>query len=187
MILAQELGLSENDMDMYFPVDMESAKAPMVIVAATTNKIGEKVIGVCRLAADNELTYLDFYGATQDYLTKHGRDPVDISEAYEVFGEIMVTVVKPPEHGRLVLGEWDRWEESYHPDEGYLGKDRVEVIMSIGEDVIRVVYNLLVQPKALDQIEESERNALCPKGWYWIMSGLENGNITFADPIDSEF
>ncbi|GHU08818.1 hypothetical protein FACS1894158_18270 [Betaproteobacteria bacterium] len=161
-------------MDMYFPVDMESAKAPVIIVAAASQS-SKKVVGACMPVANNELTYLDFYGAAQHYLTEHdGRYPVDINE---VFGKITFTIVRPPEHGRLVVGEWGYWVDSYHPDEGYLGKDRVEVIMSIGEDVIRVVYNLLVQPKALDQIEESERNALCPKGWYWIISGLEDGNI----------
>jgi hypothetical protein len=117
----------------------------------------------------------DLRVAAQTHFFLRGVEPmvVDISRI-----EIKVIyIVRQPEHGHLIWGENSLYGEgSYIPDEGYLGKDRLEALVAVGDDVVRVVYNFVVQKKATDQLEESERNALCPKGVFWIISGASTEN-----------
>jgi hypothetical protein len=170
--LAWEWGLSENDMDAYLPVDLESTKVPMVIVAAA-DKITENVIGVCQ-PVDNAGGF-DLRVAAQTHFFLRGVEPmeVDISRI-----EIKVIyIVRQPEHGHFILGENSLYGEgTYIPDEGYLGEDRLEAFVAVGDDVVRVVYNFVVQPNATDQLEESAWNALCPKGLFWIISETSTEN-----------
>jgi hypothetical protein len=89
--LAREWRLSENDMDMYFPADLESAQAPIVIVAATRQS-GQNVIGVCQ-PVDNASGF-DLRVAAQTHFFLRGVEPmeVDISRIeIKVIGDIQQT------------------------------------------------------------------------------------------------
>jgi hypothetical protein len=166
-------------MDMYFPVDLESAKAPMVMVAAA-GKTNEKVIGVCMPIGPSLVTF-SFGTPAQHYLILYdGKDPmdVDISRVEIRF----LDIVRQPEHGRLIMDENSSYGGgAYDPDEGYLGKDRVEAIVAVGDDVIRVVMNFIIQTESVDQILDHEWKKLCPKGLFQKISGAPAGNDT--DPV----
>jgi hypothetical protein len=153
-------------MDMYFPVDLESAKAPVAIVAA--GNVSAKIVGVCSISEN--LDSFPFGLAAQYYLVQYdGKHPmeVDISRV-----KIKVlNIVRQPEHGRLIMDESNPYGRAiYHPDEGYLGKDRVEAIVSVGEDIVKVIVHIVVQSGAVDQLADSEWNKFCPKGLYWKIS-----------------
>ncbi|MDR0716137.1 MAG: matrixin family metalloprotease [Azoarcus sp.] len=169
--LAQELGLLESDMDVYFPVDLESGSVPMAVVASAA-KSSEHVFGVCRPVTMNSFTTDAFGVMAQSYLMKRGKDPmeVDISKV----SIKLISIVKQPEHGQFVMLEGEYGSAKYTPDKGYLGKDRVEVIVSVGDEIIRIVCDFVVQQKATDSLElgGAEWNELCPKGIGWIISEL---------------
>lgn len=163
----------EKNMDIYFPPDLNMAKAPTVLVAA--NKAREKVVGVCA-PVDNGAS-IDFGSTAQHYLRRYeGRDPMDVDISRVKIK--LLEVVRQPKHGRLFLDDNDPYSSgAYHPDPGYLGKDRVEAIVSVGKDVVRVVYDLVVQTEAVDGLmsrDDSKKvmKALCPKGRSWKISGL---------------
>jgi hypothetical protein len=174
--LARELGLSENDMDMYFPADFGSENTPVMIVAAA-NKAKEHVIGTC-MPSENLATFT-FGEPARHYLRMYGNFMEGDNSSAKIK---VIAVVRQPEHGRLVMAGNDPYGRgTYFPDEGYFGKDRVEAIVSVGDDIVRVVYNFVAQPKAVDQLEKSEWNALCPKGLYWIISETSGNPLSFFD------
>jgi hypothetical protein len=171
--LAKEWGLSENDMDMYYPPDLESAQAPMVIVAGT-NQAKEKVIGVC-LPSDGLINF-DFGTAAQYYLVQYeGKAPMEVDISRVAIK--VLAVVRQPAHGQLVMDESNPYGYgTYYPNKGYLGKDRIEAIVLVGKDVVRVVYNFVVQAEAIDDLMSRDDSAkvmkaFCPKGLYWKISG----------------
>ena len=177
--LAQEWGLSENDMDFYFPPDLESTNPPMVIVsAADQTKTREKVMGWC-LPVDN-LTTFGFVSAAQQYLMQYeGKDPVDVHIS-RVEAKILA-ITRQPEHGILTLhDEEPDGYAVYRPDEGYRGKDRVEALVAVGEDIVRVVLNFVVigSERAVDQLQGPEWIKLCPKGDSWRISDVSPPNPT---------
>lgn len=159
-------------MDMYFPVDMEPINPPVVMVAAANNNVREKVVGVCTIA-DN-LSGFDFGGAAQGYLIGQGKTlmEVDISNVKTK----LISIIRKPEHGRLLMDETGPYVAgTYIPEQGFVGKDRAEAIVSVGGDVVRVVYYFAVQSKPTDSLTDSQRKRLCPKSW-WIISGTPDGD-----------
>jgi len=139
-----------------------------MVIAAAADKVKEKIIGVCE-PAENVNTF-SFGVPAQYYLIKyegkHAMD-VDISRVQIKLLEI----VRQPAHGRHLMDETDPYASgAYHPDKGYFGKDRIEAIVSVGKDVVRVVYNFVVQPEAVDQLSDAKVKALCPRGLYWKIS-----------------
>jgi hypothetical protein len=178
--LAGEWGLMEDDMDMYLPPNLETTQAPMVIVAAT-NKAKEKIVGYCTLV-DN-LGDFSFGGVAQEYLIKYqGKNPmdVDISRA-----QIKVLdIIRQPAHGQLLMDETDPYGGGiYRPNQGFLGKDRAEAIVSVGQDVVRVVYTFVVQTEAVDNLRSRDDSAkvmkkLCPRGFLWKISEMPAGSIS---------
>lgn len=155
-------------MEMYFPPDQASMQPPaMIVVAAKLAK--EKAIGVC-LPVDN-LSYASFGLAAQSYLIRYeGKDPMAVDISRVQFKVLAVT--QQPKHGRLVMVDNDPYgSAAYRPDEGYYGKDRIEATVAVGNEVVRVVYNFVVQPKATDQLTPSEEKRLCPRGLDWKISG----------------
>jgi hypothetical protein len=187
--LVKEWGLSENDMNMYFPVDLESTQPPMVMVAAADNKVSEKVVGVvgaCAIA-DNSGSF-SFGSMAQGYLVWRGKtlQEVDVSKVKIK----IVSIVRQPEHGRLFIDDTDQYGSGfYYPDKGFIGKDRVEAIVSVGSDLVRVVYYFAVQSKAVDNLTRSEEKKLCPK-YSWIISGTsakDSGLSTWDDKFVAMF
>ncbi|MDR0578299.1 MAG: hypothetical protein LBI87_12410 [Candidatus Accumulibacter sp.] len=184
-------------MDMYFPVDLESAKPPMVIIAATSQS-SERIIGLC-LPVDDRVGFY-FGTAAQQYLTQYdGKDPIDVNVSKVKIKLIAIT--RQPEHGRLVMDETGLHEGgTYLPDEGYLGKDRVEAIVAVGDDVVKVVVNFVnigqlgdgsdkykfdrrFGGRSVDQLEDPEWKMLCPKGAFWKISDASPENSDLASWI----
>lgn len=169
-------------MDMYFPPELGLAKAPTVIVAAA-NKAREKVIGVC-LPSEN-LSVFDFGTAAQHYLVKYEhKNPMEVDISKVKIN--VLAIVRQPSHGRLVMHENGPYgTASYYPDKGYYGKDRIEGIVSVGKDIVRVVFNFVVQTEAVDDLMRRDDSAkvmkaLCPKGLYWKISWTPTDNISDA-------
>ncbi|MCL2636430.1 MAG: hypothetical protein FWD50_07395 [Betaproteobacteria bacterium] len=178
-------------MDIYFPPDLESANPPMVIVAAADKtKSREKVLGVC-MPVDT-YTSLSFGGMAQKYLMRYaGKDPADVDISRVQIKLLAIT--RQPEHGHLemyedktIRGSYGK-DANYFPDEGYLGKDRVEALVAVGEDIVRVIYDIVnIGPhggesgietfdprfdgRSVDQLQDYERKKLCPKGPSWRIS-----------------
>lgn len=171
-------------MNMYFPVDSESTNPPVVMVAAADNKVSEKVVGVvgaCAIA-DN-MGNFSFGDVAQDYLVGRGKtlQEVDVSKVKIK----IVSIVRQPEHGRLFIDDTSRFGSGmYYPDKGFIGKDRVEGIVSVGRDVVRVVYYFAVQPESVDNLTISEKRKLCPKST-WIISGASDQS-SGVSPRDSD-
>ena len=133
-------------MDMYFPVDLESAKPPVMIVAAAA-QAREKAIGVCH-PVDTSIS-LGFGIAAQSYYhySMQHKDATDIDVDLSWDKIKVLAITRQPEHGRLILADVnDPYGGGYRyiPNEGYLGKDRVEALVAVGDDVIRVVHNLVM-------------------------------------------
>ncbi len=206
--LAGEWGLSENDMDMYFPPDQASTQTPMMIVAAA-NPSKERVVGACQPVEGNSggETLFAFGDVAQHYLRRYEhKDPMDVDISRVQIKLLAVT--RQPEHGSLTMIKNDPYQSAlYRPDAGYYGKDRIEATVAVGKDVVRVVYNFVIQRKAVDNLQPAEERKLCPKGFQWKISGAseEGGpvaggrfegmnalltaatqNLTFADLSGSE-
>ena len=87
----------------------------------------------------------------------------------------LLAVTKTPKHGQMTMIENDPYHSAiYYPDEGYLGKDRVEATVAVGKDIVRVVYHFVVQRKATDQLSDAEHRKLCPRGVFWKISGASD-------------
>ena len=207
--MAGEWGLSENDMDMYFPPEQTSTRPPMLIVAAA-NPSKERVVGACLPVKGGELAegvLFAFGGAAQDYLIRYEhKDPMDVDISRVQIKLLAVT--RQPEHGSLTKIKNDPYQAIlYRPDAGYYGKDRVEATVAVGNDIVRVVYNFVVQRKDIERLQPAEDRKLCPKGLFWKISGSSevgstvaggriegmnallsaaSQNLTFADLNDSE-
>ena len=180
--LAGEWGLSENDMDMYFPPDQALTQPPMMIVAAA-NPTKERVVGVCLPVKGGELAegiLFSFGGAAQDYLIRYEhKDPMDVDISRVQIKLLAVT--RQPEHGQLTMIKNDPYQAIlYRPDAGYYGKDRVEATVAVGKDIVRVVYNFVIQRKYIERLQPAEDRKLCPKGLYWKISGASEEGDTLT-------
>ena len=47
----------------------------------------------------------------------------------------------------------------------------VEATVAVGNDIVRVVYNFVVQRKDIERLQPAEDRKLCPKGLFWKISG----------------
>lgn len=159
-------------MDIYFlPEQFETNLATTMVVAPRKPK--EKVIGVCEVVGDRFAGEASFGLAAQSYLTKYdGKKPMDVDISKVKIH--LLSITQQPKHGRLVKvedslygGSW-----SYYPDEAYFGKDIVEALVTVGEDVVRVKYNLLVQAKIVDQLTDGQYRSFCPRTTRKISSSL---------------
>lgn len=160
-------------MDMYFPPDQASTQPPMMIVAAA-NPTKERVIGVCQAVEGDQPVEgggISFGGSAQQYLRLYEhKNPMDVDISRVQIKLLAVTQL--PKHGRLEISKNDPYQGAYYyPDAGYFGKDRIEATVAVGKDVVRVVYNFVVQRKAVDNLQNTEYRKLCPKGFTWKISG----------------
>ena len=187
--LAGEWGLSENDMDMYFPPDQVSTQPPMMIVAAAS-PTKEKVVGACLPVKGGEPepgegVLFSFGGAAQGYLVRYEhKDPMDVDISRVQIKLLAVT--RPPEHGQLTMIKNDPYQSTlYRPDAGYYGKDRIEATVAVGNDIVRVVYSFVVQRKDIERLQPAEDRKLCPKGLYWkISEASEEGRTVTSGRFD---
>ncbi len=184
--LAGEWGLSENDMDMYFPLDQATTQPPTMIVAAA-NPTKERVVGVCQ-PVDANLeggggALFGFGSVAQRYLMRYERkDPMDVDISRVQIKLLALTQL--PKHGQMTMIENDlSLRAIYYPHEGYIGKDRVEATVAVGKDIVRVVYNFVVQRKATDQLSDAEHRKLCPSGSVWKISGASEEGGSLASLI----
>lgn len=143
----------------------------MIVAAANLTK--ERVIGVCQVAQGSSVEggWVSFGTAAQDYLIRYEhKDPMDVDISRVQIKLLAVT--RQPEHGSLTMTKNDPYPSAlYLPDAGYFGKDRIEATVAVGKDVVRVVYNFVVQRKAVDNLQNVEYRKLCPKGFTWKISG----------------
>ena len=180
--LAVNWGLSENDMDIYFPPDQASTQ-PSVMIVAAVNPTKERVVGVCQVVEGDQPVEggdITFGGSAQRYLRlfEH-KNPMDIDISRVQIKLLEVTQL--PKHGRLEITKNNPYHTAvYYPDAGYYGKDRVEATVAVGKDVVRVVYNFVVQRKAVDNLQNAEHRKFCPKGFVWKISGASEEVGTIA-------
>jgi hypothetical protein len=157
-------------MDIYYPVDLETANAPSVLVADAQHVGRERVMGICS-PVDN--LWNDAPGEiARGYLMRYENKTLQELPPLKSLNDIHI--VRQAEHGRLILAEDSREGYivlTYIPDEGYLGKEQFEAVVFMGNDSVRIVYHLVVQSKATDQLSDSEFDKLCPKV-EWIISEL---------------
>lgn len=184
--LAGEWGLSENDMDMYFPPDQASTQSPIMIVAAA-NSTKEKVVGACLpVEGDSaEGVSLNFGSAAQDYLVRYEhKDPMDVDISRVQIKLLAVT--RSPENGQLTMIQNSPYPlAQYLPSAGYYGKDRVEATVFVGNDIVRVVYNFVIQRKNVEKLQPVEEKKLCPRGLYWKISGVsEEGGLVAGNHFE---
>ena len=158
-------------MDMYFPPDQATTQPQMIIAAA--NPVKEMIVGVCHPVEGNSAgeTLIGFGDAAQRYLMRYEhKDPRDVAISRVQIKLLAVT--QPPKHGRLTMIESDPYQQAlYLPDAGYYGKDQIEATVAVGKDIVRVVYNFVMQRKAVDNLQRAEEQKLCPKGFEWKISG----------------
>lgn len=173
-------------MDIYFPPDQGAIQpATTMLVASRSSK--EKIIGECqvveRQVAGGGFSGVASFGITaQGYLDKY--DGKSISERAIKTGKIAikVTIAAQPKHGRLVKRENDPYGTwNYYPNEAYLGKDKVEALVSVGDDVVRVVYNFVVQPKVVDQLTDTQYRKFCSRNAWKISSNLPTSTGDFSN------
>lgn len=178
---ASEWNLSESDMDMYFPLEQVSTQSvPTMLVASKQNK--ENVVGVCEVVGDGFPGVASFGTAAQFYLRDYkGKDPMDVDISRIKIQVLSVT--KQPQHGRLIMtgnspygGRW-----VYYPNEAYLGKDKVEALVSVGNDIVRVVYNFVTQAEVVDQLPDGQYRKYCPRHTWKISSNLPTGTDDFTN------
>jgi hypothetical protein len=172
-------------MDMHFPPDHSASQPPMVIVAAA-NPAKEMVVGVCQ-PVDANLeggggALFGFGVVAQQYLIRYAhKDPMDVDTSRIKIKLLALTQL--PKHGQMTMIKNDLYQRAiYHPDEGYIGKDRIEATVAVGKDIVRVVYNFVVQRKATDQLSDAEHRKLCPSGGEWKISGpaVEEGGALLS-------
>ncbi|MGP1665088.1 MAG: Ig-like domain-containing protein, partial [Rhodanobacter sp.] len=86
----------------------------------------------------------------------------------ELEASAKVTLLQPPKHGQLISGD------TYRPDVGYHGKDKVVALVEIGGYRVKVAYFIQVfMDKNVGDNEETIRKYCGPKGDMWKIS-LQN-------------
>jgi hypothetical protein len=164
----------ENEMDMYYPVDFDTSNPPAIMIADKSATGYERVSEGCIVVGMNSSTVSSLYLAALDVLKNK-----DIKLKKIIIDAI--NIIKPPEHGRLFLNKDNsNLLMTYIPTENYLGKDRTEIVVRVGDDQVRFVYNFVVQSREPDGLTEEEELKFCPRAW-WIIS--EPSIDYYNDPI----
>lgn len=134
-------------------MDMQSIvtpdhRGPVVIVAAaqTSKVVRQRTLGVCLVAMKTKGDFIDGISVMPNY---NAKDYYSFYEKKEFAAPSFdsIRIVKQPQHGELkqykMATGFDAY--SYEADLGYLGKDRFEVLVSVGNETVRIVYFLTVQ------------------------------------------
>lgn len=132
---------------------------PQVQVAGRVAVVAD-VQGICQFAqADMDpaytpsAVYLGYASYLQDILPKDlsgvdagpGRTADQLAWFENWQKSIRVTVVSAPRHGRMIVDDKiDRRQPSYFPNKGFVGKDRVDVLVSAKDGKGRLVTRKLV-------------------------------------------
>ncbi len=155
------------------------------------------VYGVCQTAKQSSGAEINPIYAGGSYLFNyHGNDPryKEKLDSSQFFSGAKITLIKAPNHGKLVLeeGQWSgKADYHYMPDAGYFGKDRF--VMQVEKNGVKVRIQYLIWA-----IEDSEPEiGICnPERWK-ISSPSDTPslanvltaatqNLTFADLNGSE-
>ena len=144
-------------------IEIPDLGTPAVIVAAAPAASHEKVMGVCLPVQQTQDKVLGVLTTSPDsdavvYLSRYFK----LEVASISFENIRIT--KQPTYGQLSrekdAGGIDRYV--YRPNFGYLGKDRFEAVVLVGNETVRIVYYIVVQPNRTDQ-EGFRSEKYCPK------------------------
>lgn len=178
---AQELGLMGNDMDMYYIDQLDAAKTPVVLVAQAPVSGRERVMGMC---VPVEMTQKDWLGMmtfdpasdAAQYMEFFAKQPLT---SFLPFDSIRIT--QQPVHGTLTREKnaVGRDIYVYRPNIGYLGKDRIEAVVPVGNDTVRIIYNLVVQPDPIER-EDFDRQKYCPMTEWKISSYFKTSTLDNA-------
>jgi hypothetical protein len=175
LAMANRFGSLENKMDIYYPVDVDlgTTNTPSVLVAEARQAGRERAVGICSIA-DNG--WNDLPGEiARGYLMRYENKTLQELPPLASFKDIRI--VKQAEHGRLILEEGSNGMLlTYLPDEGYHGKEHFEVLVSMGDGFLRIVYYVVanvslgsIDGLAADQLSDSEIRKFCPEGG-WLIS-----------------
>jgi hypothetical protein len=141
-------------------LDMHQGPVAQAIMSAP-QKVSYRTIGICHLAENpsepgNATNMLSPVTEVEIYFHNHH---------WELPEAVTAKVVRPPAHGTLTPDYPDSPNVLvYHPHPGYLGKDRVTVIASIGEKPLRIEYfvNVMTVVQADDQEPGVYERGDCP-------------------------
>lgn len=154
----------------------------IVMVAATpSNNTQTRAMGMC-LVVDQ--TRKGVLGITTT-------DPTEDAAHYFHFYEKKnigflpfdsVQISKQPEHGKLVRGKDAGGREiyTYEANFGYVGKDRFEALVPVGNETLRLVYFLVVQGDQITDSDGFNSKKYCPKNDWKISS-------TTFDPLTQDY
>jgi hypothetical protein len=165
-------------------VDLPPDLPPVIMLAqAQKNQTAvPQAIGWCLITENNpgQLVQSEgipafFRGAARNYIAYFGDGLEYHSEKQwealrQAARNAKVTIIQPPEHGRLVH------TETYIPDQGYYGQDKVvaRVDFASGEQVT-VVFFIHMVHHGIQESEESILEFCGPEGEMWKISALPEG------------
>jgi hypothetical protein len=99
-------------------------------------------------------------------------------------GAINVTILRPPEHGRLIGGD------TYIADPDFHGQDKIEALVELGGRQVKVVYfiNVVDTGQRVGDDEASIKKYCGPKGDMWKISlpSTNNWGQTAIDRLASQ-
>jgi hypothetical protein len=175
--MADRLGPLENGMDIYYPVDLETTNIPYVFVADARQASRERAVGICSVADNgwNDLPGEIARGYLMRYENKTLQELPPLASLKDI------RIVKQAKHGNQIFAEeYDGMLLTYHPYKNYIGKDNFQVVVSLGDGSVRIVYYIVIQSESPDQLSDSEYEKLCPKkGWIISRPSPEDYN----DPV----
>ena len=160
----EEIGLSENVMDMNV-IELPNAGTPAVLVAAAPVAGKELVMGFCLPTTIIDKTHQDPLGVTpnadaRSYFWLYNKQQEVALPSFD-----SVRIVKQPAHGQLIREKNAAGRDVYvyRPSFGYLGKDRFEAVVPVGNDTVRIIYYIVVQKDLTDQDGFDSKNILISK------------------------
>jgi hypothetical protein len=200
------IDLNIKELDMLFfalpdAIPQEIYQAPIVIAAntSTSSTVRKMTYGVCELFYSyNEWHYEraqdsgESLGATvymTHFLPRKMQEALSLPSGdagidWEWFGEWMdsfkVTLLRAPEHGKFVNMKNTQYGQ-YLPDQDYVGKDRIDLLVEGQDDKERPIaltlrYYINVLPReelskiVLERRSSQVRKELCGKNNYWRIS-----------------
>ncbi|MDR3055624.1 MAG: hypothetical protein LBU53_09520 [Zoogloeaceae bacterium] len=142
--------------------DVRATLAPAVLVAAAPEKETVQVFGYCEVSDEGGLTF-SLANLAQHILAYEKQKNPSLPTGADV------RIIKKPTYGQLKQIKTDHGDfYSYVPNNGYLGKEHFEAIISVWNgETVRIVVNIIVQSEPVDS-PEFDLKKFCPVGIWKI-------------------
>lgn len=147
--LKTDFNINEEGLDMVFFATPDAPPLPVyepaIIVSAASSPVRKMAYGVCEFATSTNSPVDDMRDKTdlfpQDYMADflhkkftdklgRGASPDVLNQLVDWQASLSVKVLRAPQHGKIVgAGSDSSVPEAYLPDEGFTGKDRVDLLV----------------------------------------------------------